>query len=167
MLRRRPLLISTATLSMVLLVMRLLVVLLLVMPTTAIPSLISRRLRGQRWRRFNPPASQVDIDAALVLLGGIVKPQLLAQTLDAGLDLLHVARRVVPLADNDMQVILTGALGVADALLEDILGLLDELAVQVNGVLGDATGCVVLAEDELGGLLVVLGLLPLMLLAFV
>lgn len=47
-------------------------------------------------------------------------------------------------------------LGVADAVLEDILGLLDELAVQVDGVVGDAIHCVVLAEDVVAGLLVVL-----------
>jgi hypothetical protein len=74
---------------------------------------------------------------------------------------------MIPLADNDVQVRLAGALGVADALLEDVLGLLDELAVQVDGVLGDPAGRVVLAEDELGRLLVVLRLLPLVLLAFV
>jgi hypothetical protein len=66
-----------------------------------------------------------------------------------------------------MQVRLPRGLGVADALLEDVLGLLDELAVQVDGVVGDAAGGVVLAEDELGRLLVVLGLLLLVPLAFV
>lgn len=48
-------------------------------------------------------------------------------------------------------------LRVADAPLEDILGFLDELPVQVDGVVGDAAGGVVLPEDELAGLLVVLG----------
>jgi hypothetical protein len=52
MLLRWPLLISTATLSMVLLR-----TVLLVMPTTSIPTLVTGRLRGQRRRRLNPPAS--------------------------------------------------------------------------------------------------------------
>ena len=138
----------------------------LLMPT-AIPRLVTPRLLGQRRRRANPPALQININPPVVLLGAIVQPQLLAQPLDARLDLLHASGRVVPLADNDMQVRLPRGLGVADALLEDVLGLLDELAVQVDGVLGDAAGRVVLAEDELGRLFVVLGLLLLVPLAFV
>jgi len=46
-------------------------------------------------------------------------------------------------------------LGVADALLQNLLGLLDKLSMQVNGVGGDAPVGVVLAENELGRLLVV------------
>lgn len=46
-------------------------------------------------------------------------------------------------------------LGVADALLENLLGFFDKLAVQIDGVAGDLTYSVVLAEDELGSLLVV------------
>lgn len=47
-------------------------------------------------------------------------------------------------------------LGITDAALEDILRLLDELAVQVDGVIGDAGRRVVLPEDVLAGLAVVL-----------
>jgi len=50
---------------------------------------------------------------------------------------------------------LTILLGVPNALLEDFLGLFDELAVQVDGVTVDFAHGVVFAEDELGGLLVV------------
>jgi len=63
---------------------------------------------------------------------------------------------VVSLADDHVEVRLAVLLGVADALLEDLLGLFDELAVQVDGVAVDFADGVVLAEDELGGLLVVL-----------
>jgi hypothetical protein len=130
-----------------------------------IASLVALGLSRQRRRSVDATASQVDIDAALVLLGGIVETQLLAQLLNPRLQLLDMASRVIPLADNDMQMRLAGGLGIADALLEDVLGLLDKLAVEVDGVLGDAAGRVVLAEDEFGGLLVVLGLLPLVALA--
>jgi hypothetical protein len=74
---------------------------------------------------------------------------------------------VVSLADDDMQVGLPGGLGVADALLEDVLGFFDKLAVQVDGVLGDAARSVVLTKDELRGLLVVVCLFLLVALAFV
>jgi len=74
---------------------------------------------------------------------------------------------VVALADDDVQVGLAAGLGVADAGLEYVLGLLDELAVQVDGVGGDAVRLVVLAEDELGRLPVVVVLLALVPLALV
>jgi hypothetical protein len=138
----------------------------LLMPT-AMPRLVTPRLLRQRRGHPDPPAFQININSPVILLGGIVQPQLLAQPLDARLDLLHAARRVVALADNDMQMGLPRGLGVADALLEDVLGLFDKLAVQVDGVLRNAAGGVVLAEDELGRLLVVLGLLLLVPLAFV
>jgi hypothetical protein len=63
---------------------------------------------------------------------------------------------VVSLADDHVQVRLAVLLGVANALLEDLLGLFDELAVKINGVAVDFADGVVFAEDELGGLLVVL-----------
>lgn len=110
-------------------------------------------------------ASQVDVDAALVLLGGVVEAELAAEALDAGLELLHAAGRVVALADDDVQMGLACGLGVADARLEDLPGLVDVLAVQVDGVVGDAARRVVLAEDELGRPPVVLGLPPLVPLA--
>lgn len=55
-----------------------------------------------------------------------------------------------------MQVVLAVRLGVADALFQNLLGLLDKLPVQVNGIGGNAPAGVVLAEDELRRLLVVL-----------
>lgn len=66
-----------------------------------------------------------------------------------------MAGAMVPLAHNHMQVCLARGLRVSDALLDDIFGLLDELTVQVDGVGGDAVERVVLAEDVLGGLVVV------------
>lgn len=67
-----------------------------------------------------------------------------------------------------MEVSLPVFLGVSDAPLEDVLGLLDELPVQVDGVVGDAPHGVVLPEDVLAGLAVVLvhlGRVPLALVA--
>ncbi len=58
-------------------------------------------------------------------------------------------------------------LAVADALLEDAPGLLDELPVQVDGVGADAAGGVVLPEDVLARLAVVLLHLRRVLLALV
>lgn len=55
-----------------------------------------------------------------------------------------------------MQVVLAVRLGVADALFQDLLGLLDKLPVQVNCVFRDAPAGIVLAENELGRLLVIL-----------
>lgn len=54
-----------------------------------------------------------------------------------------------------MQVVLPMRFCVLDPLLENLLSLLDELAVQVDGIGGDAPVGVVLAEDKLGRLLVV------------
>ena len=54
-----------------------------------------------------------------------------------------------------MQVRLALGAGAPDAGLEDVLGLLDELAVQVDGVVVDAAGGVVLPEDVLARLPVV------------
>lgn len=50
-------------------------------------------------------------------------------------------------------VLVPGA-GLTDAGAQDLLGLLNVLAVQVDGVVRHAAGGVVLAEYELGGLLV-------------
>lgn len=55
-----------------------------------------------------------------------------------------------------MQVVLAVRLGVADALFQNLLGLLNELTVQVNGVFRDASAGVILTEDELRRLSVVL-----------
>ena len=58
--------------------------------------------------------------------------------------------------NSHVQVRLPLGAGLADAGLEDVLGLLDELAVQVDGVLAHAPRRVVLPEDVLARLLVVL-----------
>ena len=63
---------------------------------------------------------------------------------------------VVSLAHNNVQVILTTALGGLDALLEHVLCLLDEQAVQIDGIFLDAAVGVVLAEDVVARLAVVL-----------
>jgi hypothetical protein len=107
-------------------------------------------------RRSIAGGLQLNVHATLVVLSVVLQSEFAADLLDARLDLLHVVHRVVSLADDHVQVRLAVLLGVADALLEDLLGLLDELAVQVDGVAVDFADGVVLAEDELGGLLVVL-----------
>jgi hypothetical protein len=99
---------------------------------------------------------QLDVHATLVVLSVVLQAEFAANLLDARLDLLHVVHGVVSLADDHVQVRLAVLLGVANALLEDLLGLFDELAVKINGVAVDFADGVVFAEDELGGLLVVL-----------
>jgi hypothetical protein len=90
------------------------------------------------------------------VLSVVLQAEFAADLLDARLNLLHVVHRVVSLADDHVQVRLAVLLGVANALLENLLGFFDELAVQVDGVAVDFADGVVLAEDELRGLLVVL-----------
>ena len=132
-----------------------------------VPPLVASGLRGQRRRGAHLAARQVDIHAALVLLGRVVQPHLLADLLDARLDLLDVPGAVVALADDHMQMRLAPGLGVADARLQDVLGLLDELAVEIDRVVGDPALHIVLAEDVFRRLLVVLVLLGLVLLSLV
>lgn len=54
-----------------------------------------------------------------------------------------------------MEMILTVRFRILDPLLEDLLCLFDELSVQIDGVGCDAPVGIVLAEDEVRGLLVV------------
>jgi hypothetical protein len=99
---------------------------------------------------------QLDVHATFVVLSVVLQSEFAADLLNARLDLLHVVHGVVSLADDHVQVRLAVLLGVANALLEDLLGFFHKLAVQVDGVTVDFADGVVLAEDELGGLLVVL-----------
>lgn len=55
-----------------------------------------------------------------------------------------------------MQMVLPVCLGISNALLQNILGLLDKLAVQIDGVLSNPPARIVLSEYIFGGLLVVL-----------
>jgi len=145
-------LLAMMLLAIMLRTMWLLVTLLM---TAAVPALVTAGLLRQRRRRADLPTGQIDVHPPLVRLGGIVEAHLPAHLLDAGLDPLHVAGAVVAPAHDDMQMPLAPGLGVADACLEDVLGLLDVLPVQVDGVAGYASLRVVLPEDELGRLLVV------------
>jgi hypothetical protein len=54
-----------------------------------------------------------------------------------------------------MQMGLSASLSIPDASLEDVLGLLDELTVKIDGVTGYPALGVVLPEDELRRLLIV------------
>lgn len=55
-----------------------------------------------------------------------------------------------------MKVILPMRLGILDPLFQDLLSLLNELPVQINGVCLDAPAGIVLAEDKLRRLSVIL-----------
>lgn len=146
----RQLLLDKLPNLVVLLLLRL-VMMLLLLVTTVMPRVATPMARGQRLT-----ALEVDDDAAdIVLVGAVLQAELLAQLLDLGLDALDAAARVVALADDGDQVRLAVGLVGADAVLEDALSLLDKLAVQVDRVGLDAPVGVVLAEDEVGGLLVV------------
>jgi hypothetical protein len=72
---------------------------------------------------------------------------------------------MIPLPHDHMQMRLPSRPRIPDPRLEHVLRLLDKLAMEIDGVLGNVPRGVVLAEDELGGLLVVSGLLRLMALA--
>jgi len=50
--------------------------------------------------RDSLPASEIDVDAAGVLFGMVLKAELAADLLDAGLDLLNVVHAVVALSDD-------------------------------------------------------------------
>jgi len=103
-----------------------------------------------------PALPQININPALVVLSVVLQAQFPADSLDFGLDLLHMPDAVVSLSDDDVQVPLAGLLRVADALLEDLFGFFNELAVQVDGIRVYAADGVVFAEDVLRGLFVVL-----------
>jgi hypothetical protein len=107
-------------------------------------------------RRSIAGGLQFDVHATFVVLGVVLQSKFAADLLHARLDLLHMVDGVVSLADDHVKMRLSVLLGVADALLEDLLGLFDKLAVQVDSVARDFAYGVVFAKDELGGLLVVL-----------
>ena len=65
-----------------------------------------------------------------------------------------------------MQMVLTGALCVLDSLFQNLFGLFDKLTVKVNGIAVNSSYGIVLAEDELGGLSVVVVCLLSMALSF-
>lgn len=151
----RPLLLRPLLPAMLRLLLSSMVGLGLLVALASTAGVSSRRLLGRRGHAADLAALEVDVDAARVVLGRVVQAQLAADLLDAGLDLLDVARAVVALADDDVQVCLPPRARVPDPRLEDVLGLLDELPVQVDGVVGHPPRRVVLPENVLGRLLVV------------
>ena len=60
------------------------------------------------------------------------------------------------MSDLHVEVSLACGLSVSDALLENILGFFDELAVQINGVSIDPADGIIFPEDVVGRLFVVL-----------
>ena len=146
MLSRRPLLMALPPLLMALSLLRMMLPLLLVIrllplisppsPSTTMP--LPPRRPTQRRHTPNLPTRQINKQPPLVLLAPEIQPQLLTQPLHPRSDLGHAPRRMVPLAHNDMQMALSPGLRVADPRLEDVLGLLDKLAVQIDRVVGHA-----------------------------
>lgn len=65
-----------------------------------------------------------------------------------------------------MQMVLASALCVLDSLFQNLLGLFNKLTVKVNGIAVNSSYSIVLAEDELGGLSVVVVRLLSMALSF-
>lgn len=99
-------------------------------------------------------ASEVDEQPSFIVLRVVLQAQLAAYLLYARLDLLDVVWAVVSFADDDVKVRLAGRLCVSDSLFDDFLCFFHVLAVQIDGVASDFSYSVVLAEDELGSLLV-------------
>lgn len=73
----------------------------------------------------------------------------------------------VPLSYNHMEMGLPSGLSIANAGLQDIFCLFDELAMEIDCVFCYTARCIVLSENELGGLFIVFGLLLLVPLAFI
>lgn len=173
-------------LQLVRLLLSLLLSMLLLLVSLLVSLLVARVPRRAalvtgRGRHNSLTTSQVHVDATSVILSGILQPQLTANLLDARLDFLDVVRGVVSLADDTMarssvsrvessaqsspsdlfshlhmKVILPMRLGILDPLFQDLLSLLNELSVQIDGVCLDAPAGIVLAEDKLRRLSVIL-----------
>lgn len=151
------LLVSSLRMTLLRVVVRLLLLLWMSTTTTiAAPVVTLVALPAVHGTHINLSTSQVDVDPPLIRLGVILQSELLTDLFDPRLDLLYVSRTMIPLADNNMQVILAGAPCIFDSLLQDILGLLHELSVQIDRIRRHAIGRIVLAKNEVGGLLVVL-----------
>lgn len=115
---------------------------------------------------IHAPTLQIHKHAPLVLLRAILQPQLPTHLLHPRLDLLHMVATMIPLADNNMQVGLSLLPRGFNPLFEHVFRLLDEQAVQVDGVASHAAGGIVLAENVVARLVVVLRHLGGVLLAF-
>jgi len=140
---------------------------LLVMSTTATAMMWRLAMMRLLWmpmgrRLMMPPrtttatvAPEIHVDPSLVFLSPAAHPHLLAHLFDPWLDLLHVIGRVISLAHNDMQMRSAPLPLSPDPIFKNLLRLVDELPVQVDGVRRDPAGGVILAKDVLGGLPVV------------
>jgi hypothetical protein len=104
--------------------------------TRCITSLIPTGLLRQWRRSVDSPSRQIDIDPALVGLGSEVKTQLAADLLNTGLDLLDMPSAMVSDTNNNVQVRLSPSLCITNPHFQDVFGFLNELAVQIDGVLG-------------------------------
>lgn len=93
-------------------------------------------------------ALQVNKNSPRIFLRPILQPKLIAKLLDLGLQLLHMTRRVIALAYNDMKMMLSPGLIRPNSLLNNALRLLYKLSVQVDLIGLDTTGGIVLTEDK-------------------
>lgn len=109
---------------------------------------------------------EIDEYASFICLGLILETELATDLFYARFDLLDVVDAVVAFSYDDVEVSFSASSCRFDSLLEDILGFLDEEAVQIDGVAGHAFGVVVLAENIVAGLAVVLFHFGSVLLAF-
>lgn len=154
----RLLLLLVSSLGMGLLRVVVHLLLLLWMSTTPIaaPIVTLVALPAVHGSHVDLSTGQVDVNPPLIRLGVILQSELLTDLFDPRFNLLNVSRTMIPLADNNMQVILSSAPCIFDSLLQDILGLLHKLSVQIDGICWHAIGRIILAKNEVGGLLVVL-----------
>lgn len=132
-------------------------VLTTMLPPMLLPSMLPTMLptpppmlrRPPRLRHLpNLPARQININPPGILLRRKLQPHLPTNLLHPRLDLLHASGGMVALSHDNMQVRLAAGAGVAQPALEDVLGLFDELAVEVDGVRGDVVDLVLLGGLE-------------------
>ena len=148
----------------------LLPVLLLLRVVLFVGGVVGNQVLRHLWRT----SLQIDVYPSSVVFCGILQPLFTAHLLDPGLYLLYMVVRIVSFANDSvqtvtlyipgrnrcdclhMQMCFTMGSGISYSLLENILGLLEELTVQIDGVAFDPPGGIILAEDEVRGLLIVL-----------
>lgn len=161
---------------------RILVLLLVVLLLVALSMTLSMSMR-RPGRYIRRTTSKIYVDSPLILLRRVLQTQLSTDLLNARLDLLHMVHRVVSLSDNPVathpvrsaqhqryvliwehllginlhvQVILPMTPGILNSLLQNVLGFLYKLPVQINCISFNAARRVVLLEDELRCLAIIL-----------
>ncbi len=113
---------------------------------------IGGRVGNQMLRHLWRTSLQINVYPSHVVFCGILQALFTAHLLDPGPYLLYMVVRMVPFANDSVQIVnlyvperkrcdclhvqmcFTVGSGISDPLLENILGLLDELTVQIDGV---------------------------------